>query len=104
VPSYRVTWSDRPVQQCGSGETVPLAGDAALSVVVQPANAHTEAGEPTIRERERAPGLPTVLELKLICDFEAVVEWVAGVASPGQYRVFELRSPGRLVIDVRHGP
>ncbi|HSK21089.1 MAG TPA: hypothetical protein VK912_18170 [Longimicrobiales bacterium] len=102
VPGYRVSYVDRPVRQCGSGDVVPLAGDGWLSITVQPANAHTEAGEPTVRERERTPRLPAVLELKLICDFEAVVEVVAGVSSPGRYRVFELMEPGRLVIDITH--
>lgn len=102
APGYRISYIDRPVRQCGSGNEVPVAGDGWLSITVQPANAHTEQGEPTIRERERAPGLPVLLELKLICDFEAMVEVVAGVASPEQYRSFVLASPNRLVIDIMH--
>ena len=102
VPGYRVSWVDRPVRQCGSGEEVPLAGAGWLSITLVPANAHTDAGEPTVRERERAPGLPSLLELKLICDFEAQVEVVAGVASPERYRAFVLESPGRLVVDIMH--
>jgi hypothetical protein len=104
VPGYRIAYIDRPVRQCGSGNEVPFAGDAWLSIAAEPAAAHTEAGEPTVRERERAPGLPVLLELKLICDFEAQVEVVAGVASPGRYRAFVLDSPGRLVIDIMHPP
>lgn len=102
VPPYRISYIDRPVRQCGSGDTVPFAGDAWLSIVVEPANAHTEQGAPTVTPRERAPGLPSLLELKLICDFEAVVEIVAGVRSPEQYRAFVLGSPNRLVVDIRH--
>jgi hypothetical protein len=30
------------------------------------------------------------------------VEWVMGVSSPNKYRVLELKSPTRLVIDVKH--
>jgi hypothetical protein len=102
VPPYRISYIDRPVRQCGSGDTVPFAGDAWLSIVAEPANAHTEQGAPTVTPRERAPGLPSLLEVKLICDFEAVVEIVAGVRSPEQYRAFVLRSPNRLVVDIRH--
>jgi hypothetical protein len=102
VPSYRISYIDRPVRQCGSGDTVPFAGDAWLSIRVEPANAHTEEGAATVAERERAPNLPSVLELKLICDFEAIVEIVAGVSSPEQYRAFVLASPNRLVVDIRH--
>ena len=102
VPAYHIEYVDRPVRQCGSGEAVPLAGDAWLTVRIEPANAHTEEGEPTVRERAMSPGLPTLLELKLICDFEAQVEWVAAVSSPEQYRAFTLAAPNRLVVDIRH--
>lgn len=102
VPSWHVAYIDRPVRECGSGEAVELAGGAWLSITVQPANAHTEAGEPTVRERAREPRLPSVLELRSTCDFEAMVVWVAGVASPERYRVLELSSPNRLVVDIRH--
>lgn len=102
VPGYRIAYIDRPVRQCGSGNVVALAGDAWLSISVEPAHAHTDAGEPTVQERERAPRLPTVLELKMTCDFEAITEVVAGVTSPERYRTFTLESPMRLVIDIRH--
>jgi hypothetical protein len=71
-------------------------------IAAEPAYAHTEAGEPTVRERSRTPGLPALVGLKLICDFEAVVELVAGLSSRTQYRVFTLDSPARIVIDVLH--
>jgi hypothetical protein len=102
LPSYRLSYVDRPVRQCGSGDVVPLAGDAWLSMQFEPANAHTEQGAPTVTERNRSPRLPNLLELKLICDFEAVVEWVAGVRSPRPYRVMALRQPSRIVVDVQH--
>jgi hypothetical protein len=102
MPGYRIAYIDRPVRQCGSGNVVPFTGDAWLSITIEPAHAHTEQGQPTVAERERTPGYPNLLELKLICDFEAVVEWVAAVGSPEPYRVFTLDAPARLVIDVRH--
>lgn len=102
VPGYRISYIDSPVRQCGSGNEVPIAGDGWLSIMVEPANAHSEQGEATIRERERAPRLPVLLELKMICDFEAQVEVVAGVASPERYRSFLLASPNRLVVDIMH--
>lgn len=102
VPSYHVAYVDEPVRACGSGEVVALAGDAWLSITMQPANAHTEQGEPTVRERARAPRLPVLLELKSTCDFEAMVVWVAGVAAPERYRVLELGAPARLIVDIRH--
>jgi hypothetical protein len=102
VPGYHIEYVDRPVRQCGSGNVVPLAGDAWLSIQVSPANAHDENGRPTIVERERKLSLPVIKELKLICDFEAEVEWVLGVTKPNKYRVLELSNPSRLVVDIKH--
>lgn len=102
APGHHVEYIDRPVRRCGSGQVAPLAGDGWLEVRMSPVRAHTEEGRPTVEERERRPGLPVLLELELTCDFEAVVTWVLGVASPNRYRAVELADPPRLVIDVRH--
>lgn len=102
APGYHVEYIDRPVRQCGSGDVVELAGDGWLEVRMSPVHAHTEEGRPTVLERERHPRLPVLLELELTCDFEAVVTWVLGMASPNRYRVVELADPPRLVIDIGH--
>lgn len=102
LPGLHVEYVDRPVRACGSGEVVPLAGDAWLEIRFYPANAHDEEGRATLDAREIAPRLPVVLEMKLTCDFEAEVAWVLGVASPERYRVLELSGPARIVVDVRH--
>ena len=102
LPSYKIEYIDKPVRACGSGDVVPFQGDAWLSVRFTGANAHTEAGEPTIKDRTRSPNHTIIKDLKLICDFEAEVEWVLGVASPNKYRVLELKNPTRLVVDIKH--
>ena len=102
LPSYKLEYIDKPVRACGSGDVVPFQGDAWLSVLFTGANAHTEAGEPTIKDRTRSPNHTIVKDLKLICDFEAEVEWVLGVSSPNKYRVLELKNPTRLVVDISH--
>ena len=101
LPGFKIEYIDRPVRACGSGDEVSFAGDAWLSVRFSGANAHTEAGDPTVKDRVRSPNHTVVKDLKLICDFEAEVEWVMGVASPNKYRVLELKSPTRLVVDIR---
>ena len=104
LPGYHIEYIDQPVRECGSGRSVPLAGDGWLSIRVHPARAHEFEGEEarsTIDERQRAPELPLLRELKLTCDFEGEVEWVLGVRAPNPYRVLELREPTRLVVDVR---
>lgn len=102
VPPFAISYVDRPVRSCGSGETVPLPGDAWLEIRLEPAAAHTEEGEPTIEDRQRSPRLPVLLGLTLTCDFEAVVTWVAAVAAPNRYRVLQLSAPPRLVVDLEH--
>ena len=103
LPGYKLEYIDRPVRQCGSGDMVELPGDAWLSIRFFPANAHTEEGRPTVANRDQSFTDRNLKQLKLICDFEAVVEWVAAVGSPLQYKVLELKAPDRLVIDVGNG-
>ncbi len=55
LPGYHIEYIDKPVRACGSGDTVPLKGDGWLEIRFQPAHAHTEEGQPTIKDRERAP-------------------------------------------------
>lgn len=102
VPGYSIEYVDRPVRQCGSGDTVGVIGDAFLRVRLTPAQAHTDAGRPTIGYRELRTRLPLVKELQSTCDFEGEVEWVIGVSSANRYRVLELSNPRRLVIDIKH--
>ncbi len=104
VPGYRVEYTTKPVQRCGSGDPVTVAGTGRLIIRFEPAQAHDEHGSLSPTERHRVPGLPAVRELILICDLEGQVAWVLGVAAPSEYRVSELSSPARLVLDVRHAP
>ena len=102
VPGYQIEYVDRPVRQCGSGQVVPLRGDGWLRIRLEPSQAHDDRGRPTVQDRARTTELPILREMQLICDYEGHVEWVLVVASPNPYRVVELNSPARLVVDVRH--
>jgi hypothetical protein len=103
APGVHVEYVDRPVRQCGSGDPVPLPGDAWLEVRLEPAVAHTEEGRPTMDERRAEPGLPVVIEIVQTCDFEAVVTWAVAVRAPERFRVTALEDPTRVVVDLRHG-
>ena len=103
LPGYRIAYVGKPVRNCGAGAEVSVRGNASLLIQMLPANAHTQTGEvTTYPERERVLSLPVMKEMKLICDFEADVQWILGVASPKPYRVLELLNPARLVVDVKH--
>ena len=102
VPGYRIAYSPPPIRHCGSGDSVPLTGAGFLVVRFEPAQAHDDQGRPTITDRAWAPTLPTVRELKLVCDFEGQVEWAVGLAARRRYRVLEAAAPTRLFVDVLH--
>jgi len=100
-PGYKVEYVDRPVRTCGSGEVVPLPGDAWLAIRFYPANAHTEAGAASMARRAFDFDGQNIKRLIQICDFEAVVEWVAAVGSPRAFKVSQLSGPSRVVVDIR---
>lgn len=102
LPDYHIEYVDRPVRQCGSGKVVELPGSGWLEISFTPARAHTDTGAPTVKDRRRSPNHEIIRGLASVCDFEAVVTWVAGVAAPNRYRVLELKDPARLVIDIKH--
>lgn len=104
LPIYKIEYVDKPVEQCASGDEIPLRGDAFLSVLFTAAQAHAPEGDATIpmKDRTQSPNLPIINDLKLICDFEGEVEWVMGNSAPNKYRVLELKDPTRLVVDIKH--
>lgn len=103
MPGYDVLYESGPARQCGSGEPVDVAGTARLLVRLRGTHAHEFAGERavvTVAERDRRLDFPLLRQLTLVCDFEAQVEWVLGLAERRPYRVLELRDPTRLVVDI----
>lgn len=100
-PGFRVQYIDEATG-CGSGLPVELEGTALLEVHMVPADAHNEAGEPTFAEQELAPGLPSILEAKQTCDFEADVTWVIGLAEEADFTAITQTDPFRIVVDVAH--
>jgi hypothetical protein len=98
VPGYRVQYV-RQVIQDGSGQPLSLHGRAFLTVRLEPAAAHTEQGEATAPRRIR-PGFTSLKEVRSAGDFEGVVSYGLGIAARGDFRVFRLSSPSRLVVDV----
>ncbi len=49
-----------------------------------------------------APHLPIVRQVERTCDFEGVVSYVLGTASPNRYRILELKAPARIAVDILH--
>lgn len=102
LPAWQVEYVDRPVRDCGSGDAVPVAGEAWLQVRFTGAQAHTEKGASSGGPRRRALAQPIARELVRTCDFEGEVTWVVGLARPNGYTAKSMTSPYRLVIDIAH--
>jgi hypothetical protein len=106
VPRYEIAYARPPFSQCGSGQPVKVAGGAVLRVRLRATRAHAEHGEdvrPTVTERDRTLDQKLLRQLTLTCDFEGEVEWLLGVTARAPYRILELRSPARLVVDLMEG-
>jgi hypothetical protein len=101
-PTWKVRYVHPPIQQCASGNNIAVTGNAFLQISMDTAQAHTDAGQPTITDRDRHLNCPNLKQLVLTCDFEAKVGFVLGLNSKKPYRVVELQNPTRLVIDVKN--
>jgi hypothetical protein len=101
VPPYHIEYVDSPVRHCGSGEPVPVAGQGWLQVRLRGSQAHDDAGNATVRDRQIVATTPVLREVEIVCDFEGEVEVVMGVQSPNPYRVLVVPTPNRLIVDVR---
>jgi hypothetical protein len=84
----------------GSGDPVPIAGQAVLRVRMARAQAHSGTGAPTVQART-AYQWPNVMSGVVSGDFEGVVSYGLGVAKRTPCHVFTLRNPSRVVVDVR---
>lgn len=94
-----VRYVDRVVGD-GSGLPVAVAGSAFLQVRLEEAQAHTDAGAPTIPLRLQ-PSLSTIREIVVAGDYEGYVTVALGLSARTSFRVTALSNPARIVVDVR---
>ena len=96
MPQYQLTQqaTSRFVRDA-SGQPVTLDGSAGIRVVLR--NADIADGVPS----DLNPDLPQIREVTQIGNFERVVSYGVGLATPACFRVLELSGPTRLVIDVQ---
>jgi hypothetical protein len=93
VPTVPADASDRPV-------TIPGGGRRYLLITLNPAQAHTDAGLPTVARRSAALGYPMLKGYALAEDFEGYVNVALGLAGTAQIRAGVL--PGRMFVDVAY--
>jgi hypothetical protein len=98
VPGYSVRYvSD--VTTDSSGRTITLPGSRYLLITLRPAQAHSDAGTPTVTTGVRQAGYPALASWALTGDVEGVVRIALGLTGPKTVRVGEL--PSRIYVDVR---
>jgi hypothetical protein len=101
-PTWKVRYVHPPIQQCGSGNNIAVSGNGFLQISMDTAQAHNDAGQPTITDRDRHLNCRNLKQLVLTCDFEAKVAFLVGLDSKKPYRVIELQNPTRLIVDVKN--
>jgi hypothetical protein len=96
MPQYQLTQqATAHFVRDASGQPVTLDGSAGIRAVIR--NADITPGAPT----DLKPALPAIREAAQIGNFERVVSYGVGLATPACFRVLELSGPTRLVIDVQ---
>jgi hypothetical protein len=99
LPTTRHVGYVRTLLGDGSGLPVRVAGRAVLRVSLSAAQAH-DGGTPTVPAR-RVFVTPNVITAVQSGDFENVTTYGIGLAKRTTFRVFTLRHPSRVVVDVR---
>lgn len=101
-PGWRVEYVDQPTRD-GSGDRVAVQGSSYLQVTLTGVGYPMDSGvpEPT-RRRIRPTGTELVREVVLTGVFEGQYVGFVGVDRTSPVRVFRLRDPARVVIDVQH--
>jgi hypothetical protein len=103
-PGYHVEYVTELFQD-GSGEPVLLRGRAILQILLQPAAAHDDDGNPTFTDGP--PAVRDFAQFRQVADagdFEGVLTWGIGLAGRTGVRVLTLSGPDRVAVDVAHVP
>ena len=98
IPGYSVRYVDHVIAD-GSGKTITMPGASFLLIVIQPAQAHTNAGVATVTSGVRKPGYPALASWALAGDFEGYVRIALGLSGHVSIRTGELA--GRIYIDLK---
>jgi hypothetical protein len=101
IPSYYSVRYVPVVRLDGSGAPLRLRGSAFLEVVVR-APTHDQDYRPVLSPTRLRPDFPALREVKAPASFEGQTAAGIGVTSKVGFRVLELTSPTRIVIDLAH--
>jgi hypothetical protein len=97
VPVYTIKRQTKATfVQGASGQTLALEGSAGILITLHQTNQSASySGSTDITH----PEFLVLKEARVVQDYEGVVQWGLGLASPTCMRAFTLSDPARLVID-----
>ncbi|WP_139217939.1 hypothetical protein [Micromonospora phaseoli] len=99
LPGYRVRYVDT-VTADASGRTVRMPGRRYLQIRFEPAQAHSDTGDP-VTPRRRTFGYPMLRGYVVNGDYEGVLNVALGLDDVVGFRVGEIPgTPGRIYLDV----
>jgi hypothetical protein len=101
IPSYYSVRYVPVVRLDGSGDPLRLRGTAFLEVVVR-APTHDQNYQPVLSPTRLRPDFPALREVNAPGSFEGQTTAGIGVSQRVGFRVLELTSPTRIVIDLAH--
>ena len=87
--------------RCGSGQAVAAGGSATLEITLTGAQAHDNAGKPTLPTTLASPGGTVIIGGVSICDFEGRVTWAFALNGKHNFKVSTPTNPTRIVIDIK---
>jgi hypothetical protein len=103
IPRYEIRTAKPPFSEDPSDMPIQVEGDAFARIVFQGASGYDFNGNATYHgQRRLTPGFGTLAQVVEGGDFEATLTWILGLSRPTCWRIQELHSPDRLVIDFHH--
>ena len=87
----------------GSGDAVPLRGARFITITLTPAVAHDAQGHSVYQGPQLTQyAMPTLRGVAFTGDFEGSVSFGLSLSHLKSFRVIELQSPNRIVVDLHH--
>jgi hypothetical protein len=103
TPEYVIEKAVPPLTQDPSGLPVQVQGSRYLRIVLHGGTVQRpEGGQSYGGPTSTTPQFAKLVDLQSAGDFEAVASWYAGMTADACVRVFTLKAPDRLVIDLQH--
>lgn len=99
VPPYTIGYETDPAA-CGSGNAITIDGAAMLVVNFPSTFSYNPNTGSALVSAPSLTGVQSIVAVEQSCAFEGVSTWVFGIDSEAGFRVSELSSPTRLVIDI----